>query len=101
MHLNGMTNLSWLSLDHTQVTDDGLVHLKGLTNLTVLYLDGWHVTDSGLVRLSGLTKLSALFSTTQKSPTLDWSISAVYRISALSASAAPGSPMLDWRLSPT
>ena len=45
---NGMTKLTELRLDRTQITDEGLVNLKRLTNLTVLYIDGWRITDSGL-----------------------------------------------------
>ena len=44
----------------TAVTDAGLVHLEGLTDLTFLYLSGTRVTDAGLVHLKGLSKLSGV-----------------------------------------
>ena len=69
-HLTGLvrdlkrfSELQFLDLRYTQVTDEGLMHLKGLTNLLRLYLDDTQVTDAGLVRLKELTKLQFLFLT--------------------------------------
>jgi Leucine-rich repeat (LRR) protein len=58
--LKGLTNLTYLDLSHTRVSDAGLVHLKGLTNLTRLDLAGMRVSDAGLVHLKGLTNLTYL-----------------------------------------
>jgi hypothetical protein len=59
--LKGLTQLKWLSLWNTDVTDAGLVHLKGLTNLKRLFLNDTGVTDVGLMHLKGLTMLEKLF----------------------------------------
>jgi hypothetical protein len=40
-----------LSLDRTMVTDAGLVHLEGFSNLTWLDLSGTKVTDVGVKKL--------------------------------------------------
>jgi hypothetical protein len=48
-HIKGFTQLQWLSLNHTKVTDAGLEHLKGLTQLRILLLMGAHVTVDGRV----------------------------------------------------
>ena len=57
-HLKGLSELSLLYLNDTQVTDVGLGHVKGLSNLVELLLDGTQITDAGLVHLKGLTNLS-------------------------------------------
>jgi hypothetical protein len=49
-----------LVLDYAQVSDAGLVHLKGLTQFQWLSLNGTKVSDAGLVHLRGLTKLQEL-----------------------------------------
>ncbi len=59
-HLEGLTNLQWLSLDSTNISDSGLIHLKRLTNLGTLNLSGTNVGDAGLENLKGLTKLQDL-----------------------------------------
>ena len=48
-----------LSLEHTQVTDAGLVHLKKIPKLKCLWLNEY-VTDAGLVHLKDLTSLVTL-----------------------------------------
>jgi hypothetical protein len=58
---NGLTNLSSLILDGTQVSDAGLAHLHGLTNLGSLSLGGTQVSDAGLPHLTGLVRLSVLW----------------------------------------
>ena len=58
MHLKGLTNLEWLGLEHTQITDAGLEHLNGLTNLRELDLDGTQVSD--VTPLAKLTNLRVL-----------------------------------------
>jgi hypothetical protein len=40
-----------LSLWETEITDDGLEHLSGLTGLKILSLDGTQVTEDGVKRL--------------------------------------------------
>ena len=37
-HLQGLNNLEWLNISHTQVTEAGLEHLKGMTNLEELWI---------------------------------------------------------------
>ncbi|MDP2014854.1 MAG: leucine-rich repeat domain-containing protein, partial [Actinomycetota bacterium] len=55
--LAGLTRLTVLSLNYTQITD--LAPLAGLTGLTVLWLDNTQITDlAPLAGLSGLTVLS-------------------------------------------
>jgi hypothetical protein len=56
-HLSGVTNLTSLILDGTQVSDEGLKHLKGLERLDELRLSGTQVGNSGLAHLRGLTNL--------------------------------------------
>jgi hypothetical protein len=41
-----------------RVTDAGLVHLEGLTNISFLDLQNTRVSDAGLIHLKGLAKLS-------------------------------------------
>jgi hypothetical protein len=60
VHLKGLTQLQWLSLDCTMVSDAGLEHLKGLTQLQTLWLNGTKVSDAGLEHLKGLTQLQWL-----------------------------------------
>jgi hypothetical protein len=57
MHLEGLTQLQYLSLSNTMVGDIGLVYIRGSTHLEFLILDGTRVTDAGLVQLQGLTRL--------------------------------------------
>jgi hypothetical protein len=56
----GQTELQYLALSETSITDAGLEHLKGLTQLEILDLDGTRVTDAGLEHLSRMTQLKAL-----------------------------------------
>jgi hypothetical protein len=60
VHLAGLSNLEWLWLDSTQVTDAGLAHLTGLTGLQHINLNFTPVTDAGLMHLKGLTGLREL-----------------------------------------
>ena len=52
--LEGLTGLTLLSLDNTQVKNDGLAHLAGLKALRRLSLVNTAVTDAGLSHLAGL-----------------------------------------------
>jgi len=61
-----LTQLQFLSLSESRVTDAGLAHLKGMARLETLWLGGTQVTDAGLVHLRGLTSLtSAMLCRTQ------------------------------------
>jgi len=59
--LKGMKSLTRLHLENTKVTDAGLEHLKGLENLEYLNLYGTQVTDAGIQKLAGLKNLKKLF----------------------------------------
>jgi hypothetical protein len=61
VHLQGLGELQWLSLQYTKVTDAGLAHLRGLRQLQTLGLDYSEVTDAGLVHLQGLKQLQELW----------------------------------------
>jgi hypothetical protein len=50
-HLSSLTNLRWLSLAGTQVTDTGLEQLKGMSHLKGLYLAGTQVSNEAVQRL--------------------------------------------------
>lgn len=59
--LAGMSQLSYLSLDYTAVTDAGVgILAKEILHLANLDLRGTKVTDAGLVHLRDLTSLSEL-----------------------------------------
>jgi hypothetical protein len=60
-HVAGMANLSRLHLENTAVTDAGLDSIKGLANLEYLNLYGTQVSDAGLAKLSGLKNLKKVF----------------------------------------
>ena len=47
-YLRGLTDLCYLVLNDTQVTDAGLEYLKGLTSLYSLALSGTQVTAQGI-----------------------------------------------------
>ena len=47
-------------LEHSQITDAGLVHLKELDKLTSVAFQGTKVTDAGLLHLKDLNKLTFL-----------------------------------------
>jgi len=54
------SQVTWLSLTGTQVTDAGLTVLARFPNLTRLHLDRTRVSDAGLASLAGLTRLEYL-----------------------------------------
>jgi hypothetical protein len=58
--LRGLTDLKFLYLYRTGVTDAGLAHLKVFPRLQRLALGDTKVTDAGLKHLSGLSELSDL-----------------------------------------
>jgi hypothetical protein len=60
VHLRTFTELRWLTLVHTQVTDAGLESLEGLTHLECLSLSITKTTDAGLLHLRRLTHLKRL-----------------------------------------
>ncbi len=55
-----LSELVWIDLTDTKVTDQGLLHLVGLTRLEQLRLDETQVTDAGLMHLAKLKRLSTL-----------------------------------------
>jgi Leucine rich repeat len=59
-HLRGYKRLKYLYLSNTNITDAGLAHLAGLSELRNLLIDGTHVSDAGLAHLKSLHKLNAL-----------------------------------------
>jgi hypothetical protein len=59
--LAGLKALQMLNLDHTQITDAALDTIGQLPMLDNLFLNHTSVTDQGLKRLAGLNKLSLLF----------------------------------------
>ncbi|MGA7701746.1 MAG: hypothetical protein WCB27_19235, partial [Thermoguttaceae bacterium] len=60
VHLQPLSQLRELSLDHTYVSDAGLANLEGLSQLQKLWLCNTKVTDAGLVHLQGLSQLKVL-----------------------------------------
>jgi hypothetical protein len=55
--LEALTDLRYLHLNGSNVTDAGMVHLGNLRKLEHLLLTGTQITDAGLVHLHGLTNL--------------------------------------------
>ena len=47
IHLKGMTDLQFLSLSSTRITNAGLASLRGMTHLTALNLDDTGVSAAG------------------------------------------------------
>jgi len=58
--LRGMDRIRQLQLCGTRITDQGLKHLEGMTGLSVLHLANTEISDTGLKHLEGLTGLSTL-----------------------------------------
>jgi len=58
VHLKGLSNLNYLSIQYTQVTDEGLEHLYDLPKLCQVLMLGSKVTKGGRVRLSKALGLS-------------------------------------------
>jgi uncharacterized membrane protein len=54
------SNLRWLDLAGTSVTDAGLARLPAMPNLVRLHLERTAITDSGLAALAGLVNLEYL-----------------------------------------
>jgi hypothetical protein len=50
--MNGLTNLTYLDLARTQVSDGGLSNLRGLTKLKRLVLHYDHVTKAAMKQLT-------------------------------------------------
>ncbi|MHC4400927.1 MAG: leucine-rich repeat domain-containing protein [Planctomycetota bacterium] len=60
VHLQRLTELKTLELDHSRITGAGLSHLKGLAKLERLSLCKSRLTDAGLEHAGGLTNLRSL-----------------------------------------
>jgi Leucine-rich repeat (LRR) protein len=58
--LADLSELVWIDLQDSNVTDDALVRLASLPNLERLRLDETQITDAGLLHLAGLPKLHTL-----------------------------------------
>lgn len=54
-------NLTRLSIEHTNITDESLANLSGLNQLMYLNLAGTKVSSKGVEQLKGLSKLESLF----------------------------------------
>lgn len=56
-----MPIVSYINADHrTTLVDSDLLHLQGMTELTALYLDETQVSDSGIMHLITLNRLHLL-----------------------------------------
>jgi len=55
-----LTDLEWLDIAHTDITDDDLASVAGLTKLQTLYLAETSISDDGLVHLAELKNLRNL-----------------------------------------
>jgi internalin A len=55
-----LTQLQYLDVDQSYISDAGMAHLAGLTELHDLFVFNGQITDAGLAHLSGLTSLSFL-----------------------------------------
>jgi hypothetical protein len=58
--LAGLTQLRWLSLSGAQITGDGLAHLKEMNRLEMLTLNDAQICDDGLAHLRGMPKIAWL-----------------------------------------
>ena len=58
--LAGLRDLRTLTLEQTEITDDGMEALAGLRQLTDLSIHDSSITDAGLKHLQGLTRLRKL-----------------------------------------
>jgi hypothetical protein len=56
-HLRRLPDVTWLSLEDSQVTDAGLVHVAALKNLQNIYFGHSRVTGPGLVQIKQLKNL--------------------------------------------
>jgi hypothetical protein len=59
-YLRALTNLTYLDLSGTEITDSGLESLRALTALEYLSLRDNDITDGGLGNLKGMTSLGEL-----------------------------------------
>jgi hypothetical protein len=59
-HLVSLPKLRRLELDGCQITDAGLQHIKGLKNLSILSLNGTQITDDGMKVVTALSDLAQL-----------------------------------------
>ena len=55
-----LTQIQYLNVGQSYVTDADLVHLARLTRLEDLFLSNGQITDAGMEHLSGLTNLASL-----------------------------------------
>jgi hypothetical protein len=62
-HLQGLTGLRYLMLDHVSISDAALAHVHPLTKLERLFLISVPITDAGLAHLHSLKHLRALMLT--------------------------------------
>lgn len=60
VHLQYLSRMQILAIEHTEVTGAGLAHLKDLKSLKVLSLEDSPITDAGLAHLEGVKHLREL-----------------------------------------
>lgn len=60
IHIQGQSQLQWLNLSQTKVSDHGLASLGRLKDLRILSLSYTQVTDASLVYVAEMNKLEAL-----------------------------------------
>jgi hypothetical protein len=59
-HLEAVTSLRYLSVENTEVTDDGLKFIANLRGLDALDVSGTRVTDDGLRHLVDMPALNLI-----------------------------------------
>ncbi len=70
--LKELSQLLYLRLDRSEVTDEGLENLAGLARLETLLLGNVPITNAGLKHLKALSQLETLSLASEKSRTQDW-----------------------------
>lgn len=61
VHLQNLTNLTWLCLDDNEIGDEGMSHVSKLRDLDWLMLENTSVSDQGIEKISALPNLTTLY----------------------------------------